>query len=289
MTIETRKCKSGFLAVRVHYSVDPETWTNERIGSIRSAIPGWRWRKEYEIDFTARGGKKVYDNFDPAVHVRLPDVDVTTLPRYKVIDHGRRNPTVCLWWAEDPTTKTIYFYREYYQADATIAEHCLAIRRMERNRETRMTLIDPSTHRRLDNSYSTVADEYARHGVRTTPADNNIASGIEAITSALNASLARWSVENHTVHPIFADRLIPKQRVFVLAEERAICIHPSMANTIREIEQLSWDQTADDDNGKPLCERIAGTDDHCADCMRYAMLRHRARRHQVKGQNVRQI
>jgi len=289
MTLETRQCSSGFLAVRVHYAVDPEHWPEERIAGIKAAMPGWRWRREYEIDFAARGGKKVYDCFEPAVHVRILDLDLAGLPKYKVIDHGRRNPAACLWWAEDKETKTLYFYREYYRADATIAEHCQAIRQMEEPNETRMALIDPSTHRRMDNSYSTIADEYARHGIHTTPADNNIAAGIEAVTSTMVATLARASIEKHDPHQFFEQRLIPKQRLFTLADQRALYLHPAMTNTIRELTQLSWDQTADHDNSKPLCERIAGTDDHCADCMRYAILRPRIRINAIRGRSLKRI
>jgi hypothetical protein len=287
--LETRKCKSGFLAVRAHYSIDPELWPAERIGSIRAAMPGWRWRKEYEIDFDARSGQKVYDNFDANVHVRNLQIDLNACPKYKVIDHGRRNPTVCLWWIEHRPSKTVYFYREYYRADATIADHCRTINQLEEPNETRFALIDPSTHRRLDNSYSTVADEYARHGVRTVPADNNLAAGIEAVTAGLIAALARWSIENNTPHPWFQERLVPQQRLYALAEDRALYFHPSMTHTIREIEQLSWLDSADHDNSKPLCERIGTADDHCCDCLRYALLRPRVRINRIQTNTLRRI
>lgn len=251
-------------------------------------MPGWRWRKEYEIDFDARGGQKVYDCFDTNVHVRVLDTDLQGHPKYKVIDHGRRNPSVCLWWVEDKKSKTIYFYREYYRADATIAEHCRMINQLEEENETRLALIDPSTHRRMDNSCSTIADEYAHHGVRTLPADNNLAAGLEAVTASLIAALARWSIENHSPHPFFQEHIIPKQRLFALAEERAIYFHPSMTNTIREIEQLSWLETADHDSSKPLCERI-GAADHCCDCLRYALLRPRIRIRNIQTRTLRKI
>lgn len=288
MLLQTRTCRSGFLAVRVHYSVDPQTWTPDRIEAIRAALPGWRWRKEYEIDFTARGGQKVFDHFDPAVHVRLCPFDLESGHRYRVIDHGRRNPAVCLWWAEDRRTNTVYFYREYYQADATIADHCRAIRRLQHPAETRMTLIDPSTHRRTDAGLSTVADQYAAYGVRTIPADNNLAAGIEAVTVALTASLARWSLEHNRPHRWFADRLTNASQIETLADDRAVYFHPSMTNTIRELQQLSWDQDADHDDGRALCERIRG-DDHCPDCVRYALLKNRAVRRGVIGRSLKRI
>ncbi len=287
--LEIRKCKSGFIAVRVHYSVDPQLWPAERIAAVRSAIPGWRWQKEYEIDFSARGGEKVYDCFDSIIHVSIPDIDIDALPRYKVIDHGRRNPTACLWWAEDRKAKIVFFYREYYKPDATIAEHCRNILALEKSNETRMTLIDPSTHKRLDTSATTIADEYARYGIRTVPADNNLSAGIEEVTAGLLATLARWSLENHTIHSYFEQRLFNKQRLFSIAQQRAIYFHPSMTNTIRELTQLSWDQSTDNDANKPLCERISNIDDHAADCVRYAMLRPRIRMRGVRAKNIKRI
>lgn len=282
--MEIRRCKSGFVAVRVHYSDDPEAWTEERILKIRAALPGWRWQKEYEIDFNARGGQKVFDCFDPIVHVRPLDYDFSSYPRYKSIDHGRRNPTAVLWWLEDKKTKTLYFYREYYRPNATIAENARAILALEKEGPTRLSLIDPSTHRRLDNSVSTIADEYAQYGIKTVPADNNISSGIEQIYSALISSLARWSVENGTLHRYFEEHLIPGQRLALLAKERAVYFHPSMVNTVRELTEMSWDESACDDD--PLSERFSSGDDHCIDCLRYALLRPRLRKKGLKAVNI---
>jgi hypothetical protein len=278
MTMETKKCKSGFTAVRLHYSVDPGLWPDGRIATLRAAIPGWRWLKEYEIDFSARGGRKVYDCFDPIVHVDLPKIHLAECLRFKVIDHGRRNPTACLWWAESLKTDTVYFYREYYRPDATIAEHAQAIKELEEPNETRQTLIDPSTHRRLDNSTTTIADEYARYGLPTTPADNNFNNGLECVTMSLIATLARWSLRNKTVHPTLAARTISTDQLHELARTRAVYFHPSMTNTIREIQQLSWDDAG---TGQPISEQVAPGDDHCADCLRYALMRR-----YLKTQNV---
>jgi hypothetical protein len=278
MPLQLKNCTSGFLAIRLHYSVDPELWPPSRIAAIRAAIPGWRWNKEYEIDFTARGGRKVYESFDPIVHVLpTPPFDLAESLCYKSIDHGRRNPTACLWFAEHKKSNTIYFYREYYRPDATIAEHCRAILALEQKNETRLTLIDPSTHRRLDNATTTIADEYARLGLPTMPADNNLAAGIETVTSALISSLARYSLTHNQPHPWFNSHLIAPGVLADLAQTPAVYFHPSMTNTLRELSQLSWDTTADDASDKSLCEQITQVDDHAADCVRYALRRPYAR------------
>jgi len=273
--LEAKQLKSGFAAVRLHYSVDPDIWPKERIGAIRAAIPGWRWMKEYEIDFSARGGQKVYDGFDPIVHVQPHVVELAECIKYRVIDHGRRNPTACLWWAEHPKTKTLFFYREYYRPDATIAEHCRRIRELDPANETRLALIDPSTHRRLDNSTTSIADEYARYGVPTVPADNNLSTGVDEVTSALLAALARWSIQTNTLHAYLASRAIVGDQLAMLAERRAIYFHPVMTNTIRELQQLMWDEYSGAETA--VCEQIRNVDEHCADCVRYAVMRQHVR------------
>lgn len=283
MPLELKQNTSGFLAIRLHYSIDPELWPPDRLAAIRSAIPGWRWNKEYEIDFSARGGRKVYECFDPVVHaLAAPPFDLAECLRYKAVDHGRRNPTACLWFAEHKPSNTVYFYREYYRPDATIAEHCRAILALEKKHETRLTLIDPSTHRRLDNAAATIADEYARHGLPSIPADNHLAAGIETVTSALVASLARWSLTHDQPHPWFDHRPLSSQALADLAATQAVYFHPSLTNTLRELSQLSWDSTADDDADKALCEQITQVDDHAADCVRYAL-----RRPYVRIQSIR--
>jgi hypothetical protein len=278
MPLELKTCTSGFLAIRLHYSIDPELWPPSRIAAIRAAIPGWRWNKEYEIDFSARGGRKVYECFDPIIHtLAAPPFDLAECLCYKAIDHGRRNPTACLWFAEHKPSNTVYFYREYYRPDATIAEHCRSILALEKKHETRLALIDPSTHRRLDNAATTIADEYARHGLPCIPADNNLTAGIETVTSALVSSLARWSLAHNQPHIWFTQRSISNEALNDLADTQAVYFHPSLTNTLRELSQLSWDTTADDVSDKALCEQITQVDDHAADCVRYALRRPYAR------------
>jgi hypothetical protein len=274
MSLEIKQCHSGFLAVRLHYSIDPDLWPTSRIAAVRSAIPGWRWRKEYEIDFSARGGQKVYEAFDPLVHVPISSpIDLSECIHYRVIDHGRRNPTACLWFAEHKPSNTVFFYREYYRPNATITENCRNILAMDNTYKIRLTLIDPSTHRRLDNAATTIADEYARNGILTTPADNNLSAGIETVTSALIASLARHSLASHQPHDYFASHAIPSDQLTDLSHNTAVYFHPAMTNTIRELTQLSWLDSADDASEKSLCEQIADFDDHAADCVRYALRR----------------
>jgi hypothetical protein len=283
MPLETQKNKSGFHAIRLHYSVDPNLWPIDRITAIKSAIPGWRWRKEYEIDFAARGGQKVYEAFDSVIHApNTPPIDLDECIHYRVIDHGRRNPTACLWFAEHKQSNTVYFYREYYRPNATISENCRGILNLENRYKIRQTLIDPSTHRRLDNAATTIADEYARSGLHTTPADNNLAAGIETVTAALTATLARHSLKTQSPHDYFGTHAIPADHLTELAQQTAVYFHPSMINTLRELTQLSWLDTADDDANKPLCEQIADVDDHAADCVRYALRRHYARTNSIR-------
>ena len=120
----------GFLAIRLHYSADPEK-DAEWARAARLGMPHAGWQREMEIDFEARGGDLVYPMFDRNVHVRAMSVsgDAT---RYRGMDHGMRSPTTCLWAAvsqpSDPWhTHDVYFYREYTRRGRTIQQNCLGV------------------------------------------------------------------------------------------------------------------------------------------------------------------
>ena len=78
----------------------------------------------------------IYDCFNAENHVvppfKLPDV----WPRYLGLDFGGVN-TCALFYAKDPTTNTLYLYREYYPRLArTSAQHTAAILQGEVSRPT---------------------------------------------------------------------------------------------------------------------------------------------------------
>jgi len=120
-----RNAGNQFLVVEVHYTADPARRGDWRLkaapkyGGLRS----WRWRKEQEIDWTARSGRLVFENWDEKLHVpRLAFPIPEHWPRWLLVDPGWTNPTSVLWAAVDIDTDPspwgylpVHVYREFYE------------------------------------------------------------------------------------------------------------------------------------------------------------------------------
>jgi hypothetical protein len=98
--VTARPLSTGFVAVDLHYSADPEAFTPEVIAAERAGMPGWRWRAEYELDWSAQAGQPVFDGewldwqqghlADPIARLRwCPDREI----RFEEDDHGQ----VLIW------------------------------------------------------------------------------------------------------------------------------------------------------------------------------------------------
>lgn len=74
-------------------------------------------------DFVQRSGL-VYPMWDAKVHC----VKSFRIPQYwrrlVSIDPAATGVTACLWFAIEPGTNNLYLYREYYESNLTVSEHC---------------------------------------------------------------------------------------------------------------------------------------------------------------------
>jgi len=59
--VSARPNSTGFVTVDLHYSADRVAFTPDVIEKHKLEMPGWRWRKEYELDFGAQAGVPVFD------------------------------------------------------------------------------------------------------------------------------------------------------------------------------------------------------------------------------------
>jgi len=82
--LSARPTSTGFVAVDLGYEADPVAFTPDVIAAEKKALPGWRWRKEYERDFGAQAGMPV---FNP---------EWTDRQRKRAI-----NPAYCMAWEPD--------------------------------------------------------------------------------------------------------------------------------------------------------------------------------------------
>ena len=171
-------------------------------------------------------------------------------PRWRAIDHGRRDPTCCLWIAQDPEGNH-YVYDCLYQA-GLIAHNAEEILKRSYGETYEDTLLDPSVFHLTSEragSYISDADLYEEAGLPVSRADNDM-SGIERIGQLMLIDPGRK-------HPILNKFGSPRLFFFrVLAHE-----------LIEEIERLKWKEGA----AKQLKRLSAMTRgaDHAVDALRY--------------------
>ena len=99
-----------------------ETHNKKQARAIRSRLYG---------EFETTGGM-VYDEWDDEVHVIDTFVPPSNWSAYRCMDHGRTNPTSCLWVAISPNNE-LFFYRELLRPDKLVSENAAEIVRKSGN------------------------------------------------------------------------------------------------------------------------------------------------------------
>lgn len=155
---------------------DGRDWTDEGRAYIAmlDALTGHRReRLRYGRWVSAEG--LVYHEFDRRVHVidKMPD-GWESWPKYRAIDFGFKDPFVCLWAAVKDDR--VYVYREMYRSQRIVADHAARINELSRGESYVATIADHDAEDRAT---------LARHGITTTPAQKDIASGLDAVRSRL--------------------------------------------------------------------------------------------------------
>lgn len=138
----------------------------------------------------------VFDEFDPSIHVVKDFPIPEEWTKYRYIDHGRVEPTACIWVAVTPSGEKV-IYRDYYKRDRVVSENAIGI--LEASGNTRRRLDDivtlsgtsfsvfeevecgeryrwtkldsKSMSKKQDNSEFTIGDIYRQAGIRVFPAD----------------------------------------------------------------------------------------------------------------------
>lgn len=120
----------------------------------------------------------VYPEFDQRKHMidAMPE-GWEKWPKYRAIDFGYNDPFVCQWWAV--SDDAMYLYREIYQSRRIVEDHAREIVRLSQGEDYVATVAD---HDREDR------ETLARHGVNTSPAEKDIATGLDAVRDRLKVS-----------------------------------------------------------------------------------------------------
>jgi hypothetical protein len=129
----------------------------------------------------------VFDEFDPAVHVKYVDYD-PNLPLYRSLDFGFVNPFVCLWIQLD-SDGVVRVIDEYVRSRATIDIHAAYIKQRTPGGEQRVTatFCDPAGGSVNDVTGTSVVRELRALGIRTRYKRSGIVEGIELIRRAVRA------------------------------------------------------------------------------------------------------
>jgi hypothetical protein len=108
-----RETPAGIRVALLHYSACPEM-TGPRLEHERAKYSSDAyWRQEMEMEAHALEGQRVYDGFDPAIHVIADAIVPKRGCRFMAIDPHPRTPHAFLWVLIDPWGDW-YVYRELW-------------------------------------------------------------------------------------------------------------------------------------------------------------------------------
>lgn len=176
--------------------------------------------------------------------------------RFRSIDYGWANPTVCLWvWVFprvlcsnrkgwDSRAGEVYVYREYRLDRQVVSYHSQMIDSLSVGENSELTLIDPSCYN-TQRDGKNVAMEFADNGLNVTPANHELVAGLNRVRERLRPS----QINGRPSLYVFAD-----------------CTH-----TIDEFGRYHLrDLKPGDTRNAP--EEPVKKDDHCMDALRYAII-----------------
>ena len=111
---------NGFRVIRIHYTADPEKRTEEWIKAAKKDFFGTDegWEREYEINFDAKKGKRVFDCFDYQRNVRPTKYK----PEWNLVrgwDFGYHSPA-CIFCQIDRINLRLIILRELQGEDERI-------------------------------------------------------------------------------------------------------------------------------------------------------------------------
>ncbi len=100
--LATRTTKLGFHILRLHYSCDPDKDPDTPAGKkwyaeARQNMSDARFRQEYELDYGALGGQRVFPDFEETLHV--------VEPRFPI-----KSDAMTVWLACDPHPRTAHAF-----------------------------------------------------------------------------------------------------------------------------------------------------------------------------------
>lgn len=116
-------------------SIMNPAFPREEFERARRTLPLWKFNLFYRGILSKPAGI-IYDCFDDSTHSVRPFAIDPTWKRFVGVDFGGVN-TAAVLFAEDPKSKTVYLYREYWEGHRTAGEHSEALKSEERGLPSR--------------------------------------------------------------------------------------------------------------------------------------------------------
>lgn len=143
--------------------------------------------------------------------------------------------------AQDPKTKKLYFYKEYYQTDKVLAQVAQAWKEMVSDVPQgclHLPLIDPSADKRSKTTGRTYKQQLQlEHGIVTKKAVNNIEDGIQRVKNMMYSGM--------------------------------LVFFNDLKETLREGCEYRYPTLEERNKNKNLGEKPLDKDNHLMDCLRY--------------------
>jgi hypothetical protein len=113
-----RNPSNKMVVCRLHYTADPNKRSEEWLGEAKSGMAEGRFKKEYEIEWDALDGQKVFPEILTYRQQIVMPVDAVTFNSNQTFwagyDHGMRNPAAFIVFTQDESG-TLYAVWELYE------------------------------------------------------------------------------------------------------------------------------------------------------------------------------
>ena len=188
----------------------------------------------------------VYQEWNRSVHLIEPFEIPFNWTRYSAIDPHTRTPTAVIYWVVSPRNEH-FIYDELYLPDMQVKRMAEYMFAKEAGGKIAKRLIDPAAK-----ATNVVADgfnfinEFAKHNIFVTLADNRLTEGIQALKEFLKPEFS-----------YVVNKPMPKLRIFNTCK-----------NFIKEIEHYRWPDY-NPNSQKDIREKPIKKDVHLPDCARY--------------------
>lgn len=224
----------------------------------------------------------VFDDWNPLKHVIEPFNIPKSWPRYRSIDHGRVNPTACLWAAVSPSGD-VFLYREYYRRNLTAGENAQEIIKASGNKRRvwesgvddlgrivkrydevfsaeryRKTCLDSrSMAKKSDESNRTIGQIYRDAGMVVAPADGQKTDKQVVVAKEF------FSIDHDREHYVTKESGAPRIYVF-----------STLVNFIKEIQGYVNEEVVrtDRSGNRSVSERPREKDDHLMTALLYLLM-----------------